>query len=1094
MRLLITGLLIGLLFCQQSNAQKNQPFNSGLIIQAGLKLHDEGNYKQAIEQYRQIPANDTNYTLALYELAYSQSADSNYDAAIATCRLGLQQDDQEHRLQFMVLLGSSIDDKGDARGAIRFLDTALRTYPQSQILALNKAVCYVRLKSYDTAAAIFQKLVLNNPYYGSAHFRLGHVALQQGKIIPAILCLYTYLLIDPNGSYASSAINLLVSISKVSDDVTRLIEERKEQPSSNTAMVEQILLSKISADPNYKALTDLDDPVIRQLQVVMEKLEYDSEDADFYHQYYVPYIKDVFDNKLFTPAVYYAFSSLDIEKIQKYIKKNDKQVKEALRLAGGHLEALGGTREINYAKRKNLPIIHHYSDRYLYAKGSMVNELQQGRWEFFYKNGNTTSFGEYKDGKKQGKWTYFYDDGQLSGVDNWVNGVQQGEDLIYNRYGVLVSKANFKDGKLEGEKTRYFAIGNPSSITTYRAGKEHGKYLEYYSSGALKIDAMIADDAFDGPYLKYFENGKKEVEARYEKGKLQGLYKSYHDNGQLEFELNYTTGAPNGLAKTYHSNGKLMRQMNYVDGLEEGEETMYDREGKLSQKSQYKKGKITGDSETFDDDGLRYSLFTYDNGKLKTAQYFDKSGKAISTSSRQGKQISLDFYTPEGFKVQSAVFNDAAEKQDKETYYYASGKVKEVNYYKDGQLNGISTGYYSNGKTEFEIEYKDGEKHGLSTFYHLNGKIKSQTWYNEGTLSGDHTEYNEQGHAVTRATYYDGDLSGQRHIYFPNGKIDIIETYRNGWLLGVIQHDTTGRQVSSFKLENGKGAYRTTYPNGNKRAEGNYVNSDLQGPFTLYFFDGSIETKKSYDRGYLHGEFTDYFYGGKVNYQGSYAHGKRTGTWKYYSEEGKLTREERYEDGELEGKTIHYYPDGKVEREYTYSEGLRQGAGKRFGQDGQLAYIIYYKDNQPVSYTYEDKTKTLLKPIPLPGGNGSLKAYYSNGNLSGEMSFTDGLASGSFKLYFPNGKIYYEEDSKINGLTNGSLKEYFPDGKLNASYNYVLDMQHGPYTEYYENGKIKEEGQTYNGYTVGTRKCYDENGKLKEQRQYQYGLILNIIK
>ncbi|HMC83951.1 MAG TPA: hypothetical protein VKI61_00430, partial [Chitinophagaceae bacterium] len=78
--------------------EKNPLINSGEIISEAVKLHDAGKYKEAIDQYKKINRNDTNYVWALYETALSYSADSQYNEAIHNCELALAEKSDPERM------------------------------------------------------------------------------------------------------------------------------------------------------------------------------------------------------------------------------------------------------------------------------------------------------------------------------------------------------------------------------------------------------------------------------------------------------------------------------------------------------------------------------------------------------------------------------------------------------------------------------------------------------------------------------------------------------------------------------------------------------------------------------------------------------------------------------------------------------------------------------------------------------------------------------------------------------------------------------------------------------------------------------------
>jgi uncharacterized protein len=189
-----------------------------------------------------------------------------------------------------------------------------------------------------------------------------------------------------------------------------------------------------------------------------------------------------------------------------------------------------------------------------------------------------------------------------------------------------------------------------------------------------------------------------------------------------------------------------------------------------------------------------------------------------------------------------------------------------------------------------------------------------------------------------------------------------------------------------------------------------------------------------------------------------------------------------------------HFENGQIEREINYKRGNRHGANKRYSEDGELANVFYYKDDVAVSYAYNDKNGQLLPPKQLKGGSGKVVTYYSNGNKSTEMEFADGTLTGPYKVYHPNGKLYYYDENIVCGYSNGTITEYYPNGNPKSVIRYVLDEHIGPYKIYYEDGKIKEEGSFYLGFYNGPRKFYDTNGKLYLTLEYYYGLIVNIVK
>src|ERR671913_1249215 len=131
MRKLLLVLSISLANFITSSAQENNPLiSSGEIIDQAVKLHDDGNYKDAIKLYKKVNRNDTNYVRALYELALTCMADSQFNEGIAVCELAMAEPTDRERLpDILTQYGSLLDNAGKQDRAIHIFDSAIQIYP-----------------------------------------------------------------------------------------------------------------------------------------------------------------------------------------------------------------------------------------------------------------------------------------------------------------------------------------------------------------------------------------------------------------------------------------------------------------------------------------------------------------------------------------------------------------------------------------------------------------------------------------------------------------------------------------------------------------------------------------------------------------------------------------------------------------------------------------------------------------------------------------------------------------------------------------------------------------------------------------------------
>ncbi|MBI2730117.1 MAG: hypothetical protein HYX40_05095 [Sphingobacteriales bacterium] len=1071
--------------------------NSSEVINEGIKLHDQGKYKEAIAEYKKVSRSDTNYVRALYEMAYTSYADSQFTAANEYCELALSlKEDREREPVLYAQYANTIDELGDKNRALRIFDSAIQKYPAFGQLYLNKGETLLSLEKYKEAEELFKTALLIDPYNYSVHFRLGQAAINQGKIVQAFMSLIAYQMMNPGGRYQQTAVSLMKMIAKNETGLEELINKRTEQPSDLMQLLEQIILSKIALDKNYKPLTKLDDNIVRQIQVLFEKMEYSESDTDFWIQYYVPLLKQIFTEGKFEVFVNHCFSEMNIDMINSFTKKNKKETEALITEIVTYSNTIRSTRMLNYEDRSKAQPLYFFSEGQLSSKGKLSTDSEKtiGEWEYYYAEGNIRARGSYDDkGERKGEWRYYNFDGTLSATENYKDGLLEGKAINYFRNSNIKSSGSYSSDKETGEHNSYYYSGSVKEVSNYTNGKLNGIKKLFFGNGNIQAIETYKEDSLDGNYKSYFKNGQLASELSYVNGKAAGKTKGYLENGQTDFEGQYENNERAGTWKRYHPNGKLKSTEIYVNGLLEGPYEEYYDNGVLFARYQNKKGKVTGNAEYFDEDGKLFSIFSYENDILKSASYFDKSGKEISKSDTKNKILDLAFYRPDGTKRRQAVFNNKGIQTGAETFFYSIGQISETNNYTDGQLNGMSKAYHPNGKLSTELSYLNGKKDGYCKTYYLHGTSKSEGWYKDDKAEAMWYYYDEQGNTTTQVNYLNEEEHGYRTEYWPSGKPDLEQKSYYGWLEEMTQYDTSGKVLNKITFPKGSGKYTLLNFNDKVYGEGNYVNNEFNGPFRYYYFDGSLQSEQNFKNGENEGLFKNYAYGGQLSAEGEYKSGKKTGTWKYYKPNGKLIHTEQYADGELNGPKIYYSDDSNPLRVTYYKDGVRDSVSNSYDENGKLIFITYFHDDIPLSYTYFDKNGKLVPSIEIPLGTGEVKAYHSNGNLAAEFKYYDGKVNGIEKNYYSNGKP--EDESSVEyGATEGPFKGYYPDGKLKFEYVYSHDNAHGPYKLYNSKGIITEEGNYYNGAQHGTVKLYDDNGTLKQTLYYYYGRLLSVKK
>ena len=1078
-------------------AQENNPLIvSGQLIEQAGNLYDSGQYKKAIEVFRRIDRNDTNYVRALYGISSCLYEDSQFSASLEYARRGLTLTTDPHRKpDFYNQIGNTLNEEDASEQAIQVYDSAINKYPAYSILYLNKGAALIKLHRFPEAEAVLKQALLIDPYSYSSHYKLGYCAINQGKVVPAFFSFMGYLLLNPEGRYKSNCIRWMDVIAKNMDTVQTFLSRRKEDPSETYQLLEQILQSKIALDRNYKPMTQLDDPICRQIQVIFEKMNYQASDSDFWMQYYVPFFKTVFTNRQFEFFVNRLFLGIDIPIIQDFNRRNKKEIQALLDATVIYFNHIRSTRELNYARRDTAAASWFYDKGELTSHGRYLAKEDKlvGSWKFFYSPGNIRSTGSYNDnGKKEGWFNSYFFDGNPKGTEFYVNGEQEGEETYYFSSGTISTHSWYKKGQLEGESGDYFWVGTPHTITHYHEGKEDGVKLTFRNNGDTALLEHYTAGILNGEVRSWAADRTIEVIASYTNGELDGDYKKYYPNGKLRQEGNYKAGKQDGEWKSWYDDGQLKSVDHFVGDKSEGEYREYHDNGILRYTANQKNGKFVGEIKYYDDDGKLYSIQNYSNGKPQKTKYFDKTGAPLAGSESGGSNMELVDFLPDGSRRVQYTYDDKGNVTGTETFYYPSGKVSETDVYRAGIEQGPSIAYYANGNKKTETQYVDGKMEGYHRQWYPHGQLQEEGWYKDDKAQGYWLYYNELG-ALTDSVYFaDGIASGYRSEFSPNGRKAFERKFHGGWLDEYAQYDTAGKELQRLHFPEGTGQLHFVYPNGRVNVSIDFRRSQKVGAQRQWNCNGQPLAITWFKNGLEDSIYQAWYPSGELSTEGHYSNGEKTGAWKYFYRDGSRTVEQ-YAFGEENGLETRYYPNGKKEYEIAYKDGKKEGLAKFFDPGGTLLYQMRYKGNQPVGYSYLDSKDSLLPEIPVVRQAARIKALFPNGKVSAEFEYRDGSYFGDKKLYYTSGQLR-ESMHWEYGILEGPYTSYFPNGQMEVSSVYLHDNLHGAYKEYNEKGIVTEELNYYNGSPNGTARLYDNAGHLLETDYYYYGTLLSLKK
>lgn len=121
------------------------------------------------------------------------------------------------------------------------------------------------------------------------------------------------------------------------------------------------------------------------------------------------------------------------------------------------------------------------------------------------------------------------------------------------------------------------------------------------------------------------------------------------------------------------------------------------------------------------------------------------------------------------------------------------------------------------------------------------------------------------------------------------------------------------------------------------------------GPMTVTYPNGQLETDGHLANGLEDGDFTEYHADGTKSGKGAYQAGDEVGPWTYWWENGSVESEGVFKDGRMDGVWRDYFPSGKLAMEGEYVNGLAQGKWQVADENTGVLVAVYYDQGEEVA-------------------------------------------------------------------------------------------------------------------------------------------------
>lgn len=406
-------------------------------------------------------------------------------------------------------------------------------------------------------------------------------------------------------------------------------------------------------------------------------------------------------------------------------------------------------------------------------------------------------------------------------------------------------------------------------------------------------------------------------------------------------------------------------------------------------------------------------------------------------------------------------------------YYDSSGRIIAKGQFVDGERDGAWEWYHENGKLKEEGSYEKGLEQGVYNFYHDNGNRSLTVTFKDGKLEGTYNSYTKHGGPLEKRSYKNGEMNGLRQHFFEAGQ-------------SLVKYEYT--------MKNGEydGTFKEYYANGALAQEMTFKDGIKQGAEKTYHANGKLASEATFKDGEYEGPYKTYHTSGKLKSTGTYVKGSNQGAWKSYFTHEVISEEATYENGKLNGPYLSYNREGVLESSFIYRNGLI----KEYTYYDKGGTVIESQKKKSGDLNYKgfmaDGTLITEGLYDVKGGKMGPWSYYDKyGSISDQTSYTENLAQGASKVFYPNGKVQ-DINTYLDDTVIGYGASYYPFGQIRTQGYYNEEgFKDGFWNSYYPDGTLKSETYYHKGEYNGTQKYYAPNGLLESETTYAFDTLLS---
>jgi len=194
--------------------------------------------------------------------------------------------------------------------------------------------------------------------------------------------------------------------------------------------------------------------------------------------------------------------------------------------------------------RKQGHWIKKYPNETIMYDGFFKNDNPVGEFRRYYENKSLKSLLVYNETGNEATAIIYHSNGFISSKGKYVNQLKEGKWQFFSISinGYLICEETYSKNLRNGISLKFYPDSTVAEKLSYVNDIRQGEWIQYYPNGEVCLKSSFLNDKVNGKFDVWYENGKMEFSGQYKNDTRDGLWQIFNTDGTVKYKIEYVGG------------------------------------------------------------------------------------------------------------------------------------------------------------------------------------------------------------------------------------------------------------------------------------------------------------------------------------------------------------------------------------------------------------------------------------------------------------------------------------------------------------------------------------------------------------------------